>query len=790
MKILLSLAAVLCLNVAFSQQYSKVKIYADADGLQKLAELGVPVDHGIRKMNTFLISDFSEEEIQIIDASGYAYEVVIDDVKKYYSTQNDNPMPKNTTCATAGGVDLPTVPVNFDTDANSYAGFYRYQEMLDELDAMTAQYPNLISAKSPISTFQTWEGRPIYHIKISDNPGTDEASETKVLYTAIHHAREPMSMSQTIFYMWYLLENYATNEEVQYLVDNMELYFVPCINPDGYLENEANDPGGLGMHRKNKRPVGTSNPGVDLNRNYSYGWGTTGVNFNPNDDTYPGGPDDGNDYSFSEPESQAMRWLVQNINFTSAFNAHTHGNTLLFPIGTTTTEFADHHDYFSDLATHMCSKNGYFPQKSSGLYPASGDSDDYMYKEDIGVGVKDTMFVMTPEIGSAFWPPQSEVVPTCQGMVFPNMVLAHMTRRYLTVTETDPGMISTMTGDFNHDVMRLGREDGAVTVSIDPLLNIQSVGADVVYDIALRETGSGMISYTLDPAIQFGDEIRYVLETEYPLWTHRDTIVKTYGSLPLQFSDDASTSTNWTGDWITTGAEYVSPSKSFTDGNGDYDSNADEVYELVQSIDLTNATQAMISYYAMWEIEADYDYCQFQVSTNGGSSWQGQCGNYTVEGVNQGWGGGVQPDGDPVYEGTQASWVLEEIDLSDYLGQVINVRFQLESDGGLEMDGFYFDDFQVSFSVENTDGLSEDFFDVKTFPNPANGEVVVSTSKVITEGSVMIYDQAGKRVIEQTINEQTNNVKISTVNLPQGMYTVRVIDNGVYAKPVKLAIVH
>jgi len=44
--------------------------------------------------------------------------------------------------------------------------------------------------------------------------------------------------------------------------------------------------------------------------------------------------------------------------------------------------------------------------------------------------------------------------------------------------------------------------------------------------------------------------------------------------------------------------------------------------------------------------------------------------------------------------------VLEEINLSDYLGQIINVRFQLESDGGLNQDGFYFDDFSVYY-VDN-----------------------------------------------------------------------------------------
>ena len=77
----------------------------------------------------------------------------------------------------------------------------------------------------------------------------------------------------------------------------------------------------------------------------------------------------------------------------------------------------------------------------------------------------------------------------------------------------------------------------------------------------------------------------------------------------------------------------------------------------------------MISFYAKWAIEADYDFVQFQVSTDGGTTWIGQCGNYTVPGTSA--NGSVQPNNQPVYEGTQSTWVLEEVNLSDYLGQQI-----------------------------------------------------------------------------------------------------------------------
>jgi len=773
-------------SFSFSQDYSKVKIYANDLEIVNLSNLGLPVDHGSRKENTFLITDFSAEQIQVLKDNNVQFDILIEDVKKFYRERAINEVVnKNVACATTGGQGQIVPPVNFDTDPNSYAGMYKYQEMLNELDAMVAQYPTLISAKAPISTFQTWEGRPIYHVKISDNPNSNESAETKVLYTAIHHAREPLSMSETIYYMWYLLENYATNDEVKFLVDNTEMYFVPCINPDGYIQNETTDPNGGGMHRKNKRNVGTTNVGVDLNRNYSYGWNTTGVSTDPDSDVYPGTS------AFSEPETQAIQWLVENVGFTSAFNAHTYGQDLLFPIGTTDAEFADHHDYFDAYSSHMTTFNGYSNFKSSGLYPASGDSDDYMYKVDIETGQKDTIFAMTPEVGTAFWPSPSEVISTCDGMVGPNRILAHITHLFLVVKDTDPSSISSMTGSFNHDVQRLGLVDGAITVSIDPLLNIQSVGAPVVYNLNIKQTSSGTITYVLDPAIQFGDEVKYVLKTEYPTWTMRDTIVKTYGTLPLQVFDDATNSTSWTGNWSLTNAQFYSASNSFTDSPGaNYTNNSTAIYEFNQSIDLTNALSAQISYWARWEIEEDYDYCQFQVSVDGGTTWQGQCTEYTVPGTSA--SGSVQPDAEPVYEGTQNSWVNDVVNLSDYIGQTISVRFIIEADGGVRKDGFYFDDFKVSYDV-NTASLSElteSQLEVKVFPNPANNTVALSTSRVLNGARVSVLNQAGQMVMNENVVGQTNAINLSTQELPQGYYFVLVDSEEYSSLPIKLVVIH
>ena len=67
--------------------------------------------------------------------------------------------------------------------------------------------------------------------------------------------------------MWYLLENYETDTEIKTLVDNTALYFIPIINPDGYIFNESTNPNGGGFWRKNRKDNGNDTFGVDLNRN-------------------------------------------------------------------------------------------------------------------------------------------------------------------------------------------------------------------------------------------------------------------------------------------------------------------------------------------------------------------------------------------------------------------------------------------------------------------------------------------------------------------------------------------
>ncbi|MFK8045876.1 MAG: M14 family zinc carboxypeptidase [Crocinitomicaceae bacterium] len=774
MKLFIAFFSIFIINSGFAQnQFSKVKIFANDSQLSILENIGIPTDHGSRKQNTWLITDLSELQIDALNNNDFQFEVLIEDVQSFYIERSlsDNPEDDRVDCNLTGPLFDPTVPTNFSL--GTYAGFFTYQEYLDELDAMASAYPNLITVKQPIDTFLTHELRPIYWVRISDNPTIDE-TEPEVLYTALHHAREPASLSQLIFYMWYLLENYGTNPEVDHVINETELYFVPMLNPDGYLENETNFPNGGGMHRKNKRNIGTSNPGVDLNRNYDYQWNVSGTSPNVNNDTYAG------TNAFSEPETQAIKYFCEAHDFSFAMNAHSYGNLLLFPFGWADNAFVPDNDYFQAFSNHQVIFNNYNATKASNLYEAAGDSDDWMYDGDLVT--KPKIYALTPEVGSAndgFWPAQSRILPLCKENVWQNTIAAHLPHIFGVATESDPPTIENTTGYFHYDYQRLGLTNGAVSVSMQPIQNITALGNNNTHNINLMDIDSDSISYILPNTLSFGDEVIYVLYTNFVTWSRMDTITKTFGVGLTAYSDNANTTANWSGNWGLTNAYFVSPVTSITDSPGsNYSNFENSSFELSNAYNFSQSTYASAEFYARWEIENDYDYVQFMASTNNGTSWTPLCGQYTNLGT------GNQDEDEPLYDNFQTDWVLEQIDLSDYVGlSNVKFKFRLVSDNFVTEDGFAFDDFKI---IADGQGLSINEFGAQNFniyPNPASDILTIEQSDELVD--VSIYNQLGQYITSPKLMGN----KIDVSNLMEGIYYLKLQPCYAPAVTQKLTIV-
>lgn len=393
---------------AYSQQekYYRVKIQTGPGILQKLASSGVAIDHGDIANGQSFTSEFSEHDLALIKKSGVKYEILISDMANWYQQRNAGLVGKeDETIAQAPAACDFVTPTNFKL--GSMGGFYTYNEILAILDDMQAKFPSLITKKAIISsTITTTEGRPLYYVKISDNPNTKEP-EKKILYTALHHAREPLSATQLIMYMWYLLENYNTSADVKSIVNNAELYFVPCVNPDGYIYNQTTNPNGGGMWRKNRSKNSGGTRGVDLNRNYGYKWGydNIGSSNQPSSDTYRGPS------AFSEPETQCMKKFCDDIGFTAALNNHSYSNVLIYPWGYKANFTTPDQPTFAAWSTDMvkCNKFKAGTANQTVGYTANGVSDDWMYGEQTE---KPKIMAMTPESGSAldgFWPAKTKI---------------------------------------------------------------------------------------------------------------------------------------------------------------------------------------------------------------------------------------------------------------------------------------------------------------------------------------------------------------------------------------------
>lgn len=772
----LSLYSILISQYAYAQKYHRVKIETGKDGLAQLALKGVSIDHGDNKKGQWFIGEFSDKEVDIIKQSGLPYTVLISDMEKFYVDRNKNSEKTVSTSANCKSCPAYGTPANFAL--GTMGGFYTYPELLTILDSMAAKYPNLITIKQPIDTGHTIEGRPVYYVKISDNPNVAE-TEPQMLYTSLHHAREPESLTQLIFYMWYLLENYNTNTEVKYLVDNLEMYFIPCVNPDGYIYNHTTNPSGGGMWRKNRRNNGDGTYGVDLNRNYGYYWGYDNIGSSPttSQDNYRGTA------AFSEPETQMVRNFCNIHTFQLAINNHTYDNVLVQPYGYEGTAYTPDSLLFVDYGMRLtyCDGFTYGSALQTVGYNANGVSDDWMYGEQTS---KPKILAMTPEAGSVddgFWPAQANIIPIARNTLDQNIYAARLVATYAEVKDVN-GPFIQQNGYVVYNLERLGLQPGTFSVSITPLgSSFQAVGsANIHSGMAILQTDKDSISFSLTNGLTPGAVVQFLLTVNNGAYILNDTITRVFGTPTTIFTDNCSNITQWTGTWGNSSTHYVSPSKSITDSpTGDYATSTNTKMTTVNNINLTTAVAAYLEYYARWEIEKNWDYAEIQVSTNNGTTFSPLCAQYTHAGNSS------QDNAQPLYDGFQRKWVKERVDLSAYLGQNIKLRFNLVSDGGVEYDGFYFDDMTVQVIDPSGIGVNEFAKNaISLYPNPSNGIFSVNFTNTIPANATVAVTNILGEVVYKGNDLKTNN-EINLSNAAKGTYLVKVQTPGtVYTQKI------
>ncbi|WP_182525188.1 M14 family zinc carboxypeptidase [Nocardioides dongkuii] len=268
---------------------------------------------------------------------------------------------------------------------------------------------------------------PVYALKIGK---TRDGSKPGVLAYAQEHAREWVPPLVTVEVAERLLRNYATHEPTRELVDNLEIWIAPSINPDGghySFFDFASQRRNLTRHCAkggNYDATARNSWGVDLNRNhteYSAHDGYSGASTTScTSDTYAGPSE------LSEPEAQNVDWMMARPNMRYSMNMHSSGDYFMWAPGaykaegrvTSPRPTVGEEAYFwqasERILTAIKRERGMAvtPARtgpiSDVLYSAAGNSGDLAW-------YKYGLYGWSFEVGRTFQPPFEPLVPTGPG---------------------------------------------------------------------------------------------------------------------------------------------------------------------------------------------------------------------------------------------------------------------------------------------------------------------------------------------------------------------------------------
>lgn len=247
-----------------------------------------------------------------------------------------------------------------------------------------------------------------------------DGSKTGVFAYSQEHAREWVTPLVAVETAERLLRNYRNDAATKKLVDDLDIFIMPSVNPDGghYSMYDYN------FQRKNMTnycgaelgdPLARDAWGVDLNRNFTAGSrfdGYSGASGNCTSGAYSGPAE------LSEPEARNEVWLTEQFpNIKFAMNTHSYGGYFMWPPGAYIQEGREplprptlgEEDYFwaasSTILSAVQSWRGtaVWPGRTGPvidvLYSAAGNSaDEHWYEKGI--------YGWDFEVGADLWDPE------------------------------------------------------------------------------------------------------------------------------------------------------------------------------------------------------------------------------------------------------------------------------------------------------------------------------------------------------------------------------------------------
>lgn len=207
---------------------------------------------------------------------------------------------------------------------------YNYDILKNDILFLNYEYPFFKINNIGESTL----GEKIIYIKLGEG-------NKKLFINASHHANEWMTSLQTMLFIEKYLQLYKNKEiykgyEINKLWNNVSVFFVPMVNPDGVnlcLKNKKilneNIYKEIWQKYIKKIECWKSNiRGVDLNLNYPAGWENAVKNKAKKGITMPGPRDYAGPNPISEIETKNMVNFTKLFNFDMTISLHSQGKEI------------------------------------------------------------------------------------------------------------------------------------------------------------------------------------------------------------------------------------------------------------------------------------------------------------------------------------------------------------------------------------------------------------------------------------------------------------------------------
>lgn len=247
----------------------------------------------------------STADLETLTRAGIPFEIVIPSIQALADAEQAE-------------LNDPFRPRGFFDSFPTYAATSAY------VDSLVSAYPTFVTR---VSIGLSLQGREIFGFRVTSPvaPASGSPRKPVIVINSLQHAREWITLTSSLYAATQLLATYNTDARVRAALDRYEIVFVPILNPDGYEITWTTNR----YWRKNARTVSPPPQiaGVDLNRNWSVGWGlNNGSSGAYNSEEYRGKS------PFSEPETTALRDYLLALPKMAAFiDVHCYAAKILRP---------------------------------------------------------------------------------------------------------------------------------------------------------------------------------------------------------------------------------------------------------------------------------------------------------------------------------------------------------------------------------------------------------------------------------------------------------------------------